>query len=406
MSDINLYLIEDIELTIKRQIDSIRGSSDLVEAYIEWLVGDTEIEYANLQALALSSATKKGAQRTYRDIAIMGFGMVYSQNIQDINSALKDGLLWMHKRKSYSPETLPDYAVDGLALLGIAQGILFCAQWEFYQEVRIWIIEIIKASLEQGRLNEWDKALIAIADFLIRGLNPSLSLQNTFPDLLVALSTRISLDVNSDIEEKAFSIVLSSIKSEQGVERSATQLAALKWLKRKAPKILPGQAKVSDVIELLQGVPRSLRRWCWEDKPRSKKRDAKPITWDIQSEYHVQDLIWVILSPIFPDLEDEENLPSLGQKHPRYDLGIPSLGLIIEIKFAYEGLSSEFANIIEGVAADTSLYLSERSGYNKVLAFVWDNSRRTEQHSELKHGLGKIRDVVGAIVVSRPGKMG
>jgi hypothetical protein len=106
-----------------------------------------------------------------------------------------------------------------------------------------------------------------------------------------------------------------------------------------------------------------------------------------------------------PIIEDEENLPSLGQKHPRADLGIPALGLIIEVKFVRDGSPSEFARIIGEIAEDAGRYLSTKSACTEIVAFVWDDSARGEQHTELRQGLEKIKGVVGAVVLSRPGKM-
>ncbi len=111
-----------------------------------------------------------------------------------------------------------------------------------------------------------------------------------------------------------------------------------------------------------------------------------------------------MLRPIFPDLLDEENFPSVGHKHPRTDLYVPSLGLIIEVKFIYP--KSTFSKVIEEIAADSALYLAERSSYNQMVTFIWDDSRRTEQHARLVEGLNSIVGVVDNIVVSRPGVMG
>jgi hypothetical protein len=148
-----------------------------------------------------------------------------------------------------------------------------------------------------------------------------------------------------------------------------------------------------------------MRRWTWEDKPRTAGTKSVPVCWHVFNEYHVQNLLWAILAPVFPDLEDEENLPSFGQKHPRFDLGVPSLRTIVEVKFARAGYPSAFASIIGEAAEDASLYRSANSGYDKIILFVWDDSRSSEQHAELKQGLLKIEGIVGAVVVSRPGKM-
>lgn len=161
--------------------------------------------------------------------------------------------------------------------------------------------------------------------------------------------------------------------------------------------------QIEDVVRLLKRFEHSMRRWCYEKEPRSKWNGAKPIRWYVDNEYHVQDILWVILSTLFEDLEDEENLPSLGQKHPRYDLGIPSLGLIIEVKYVRE--KGSFAKVIEEIAADSQLYLSKKEKYNKIIAFIYDDTCSIEQHQECKNGLLSIDSIIDAIIVSRPGKM-
>ncbi|MEZ5980947.1 MAG: hypothetical protein R3C54_01405 [Parvularculaceae bacterium] len=76
-----------------------------------------------------------------------------------------------------------------------------------------------------------------------------------------------------------------------------------------------------------------------------------------------QNLLWTILRPVFPDLVDEEHLPKVGHKSPRYDLGVPSLQTIIEVKFMRRRGQAECSKIIEEVAADRSLYLGPKTGF-------------------------------------------
>jgi hypothetical protein len=49
--------------------------------------------------------------------------------------------------------------------------------------------------------------------------------------------------------------------------------------------------------------------------------------------------------------------------------------------------------------------LTKGTDYSGVIAFVWDASRRVEEHALLREGLRQIRGVLGAVVVSRPGRM-
>ncbi|MCA3718410.1 MAG: hypothetical protein IM674_09165 [Brevundimonas sp.] len=161
-----------------------------------------------------------------------------------------------------------------------------------------------------------------------------------------------------------------------------------------------GQLNPRDVLRVLQEVRRSFKRWTWEDAPRTSK--SAMARWEIENEYHVQNLLWGILAPLFPDLNDEETLPPVGQKNPRVDLSIPSLGTVIEVKFMRP--SATFQDVIEQIAADASLYATDPK-WTSLIPFVWDDARRTEQHQKLIAGLEQLPSVIGAVVVSRPGKM-
>jgi hypothetical protein len=104
-------------------------------------------------------------------------------------------------------------------------------------------------------------------------------------------------------------------------------------------------------------------------------------------------------------IDDEENMPSIGHKKPRADLGIPSLRTIVEVKFLRDRGQRGFAKIIDEIAADASLYLSRTSDYDNIIAFVWDDCAQTEQHHELKSGIEQIKGISAAIVLPRPSSM-
>jgi hypothetical protein len=173
---------------------------------------------------------------------------------------------------------------------------------------------------------------------------------------------------------------------------------------RQGATLLPHRAKVADVVRLLEGVPHALKRWPWELKPKTAKAKASAQRWDLQNEYHVQSLLWALLAPIFPDLEDEEYLHSLGHKHPRVDLAIPSLGLIIEVKYLRGGSQRDCAGIIEEVSADTGLYLSIPSDFSQIVVFIWDDVQASDQHAEMLQGVRRLRGIADAVIVSRPGR--
>jgi len=162
-----------------------------------------------------------------------------------------------------------------------------------------------------------------------------------------------------------------------------------------------GSFSLEDVSKLLKRVPAGLRRWTWEKKSRTQ--GGKPRQWYIENEYHVQNLLYLLLAPVFDDIIEEEYTGSVGQKKPRVDLVIPSLKLVIEIKFWYRKDPPQ--KIIGEIAEDTSLYLAQGSPHEQMIAFIWDDSCRTEEHDLLDSGLKTLPGIFDVVIVSRPGRM-
>lgn len=162
-----------------------------------------------------------------------------------------------------------------------------------------------------------------------------------------------------------------------------------------------GSFSLEDVSKLLKRVPAGLRRWTWEEKSRTQ--GGKPRQWYIENEYHVQNLLYFLLAAVFADIREEEYTRSVGQKKPRVDLEIPSLKLVIEIKFWYR--KDKPQKIIGEIAEDTSLYLAQGSPHEQMIAFIWDDSRRTEEHDLLESGIKTLPGIFDVVIVSRPGCM-
>jgi hypothetical protein len=162
-----------------------------------------------------------------------------------------------------------------------------------------------------------------------------------------------------------------------------------------------GSFSLEDVSKLLKRVPAGLRRWTWEGKSRTQ--GGQPRQWCIENEYHVQNLLYFLLAAVFADIREEEYTRSVGQKKPRVDLEIPSLKLVIEIKFWYRKDNPQ--KIIGEIAEDTSLYLAQGSPHEQMIAFIWDDSCRTEEHDLLDSGLKNLKGIFDVVIVSRPGRM-
>ena len=149
------------------------------------------------------------------------------------------------------------------------------------------------------------------------------------------------------------------------------------------------------VAHVLEQFESCLRRWRWDDTALKN-----PVRWLIRSEREVQDILWVILRVLFKDLEDEDTLPKFGHSTYRADLGIPSLGLLVEVKFARS--AADFKAIEKEVLEDIVPYLRSPERYREVLVFIYDDSCSVQEHATTRQALCSVAGVADVLIASRP----
>jgi hypothetical protein len=256
------------------------------------------------------------------------------------------------------------------------------------------LLQVLERSASELVADEWNIGLVRAARVV---LGADEVVQK--PDLAVALCGKGIGSMPQDLEN-AWRIA-TELDAPEMPDRAAARLRALEELTARSSYVIPRAATLDDLIAVLEGSARSLRRWPYG----SQTPKSMPAIWEIDNEYNVQDMLWAILAPLFPDLEDEENLPSLGPKHPRADLAVPRLRTIIEVKYLRRDRQSDRAKIVEEVAADTGLYLSKSHEYDSIIAYIWDDAAQTDQHHELRMGIEAIPGIARTIIVPRPPKM-
>lgn len=165
----------------------------------------------------------------------------------------------------------------------------------------------------------------------------------------------------------------------------------------------PNGWSLSDLLTFLENIPVGLKRWTWEEAPRTK--GAQPVRWPVENEYHAQNLLYVLLGPIFTDVSDEVYLSPVGQKTPRIDLYLPSLHTVIEVKYRKDKKKS-FSALIGEVAEDASLYRADPKYKDAlIVSFLWDHTYSTQEHAKFKEGVMKLNGINGCIVVNAPSTM-
>jgi len=125
-----------------------------------------------------------------------------------------------------------------------------------------------------------------------------------------------------------------------------------------------------------------------------------PVRWPITSEREVQNIIWIMLRPVFDDLVDEETLLKRGHSTYRADFGIPSLGLLIEVKYARK--AADFKTFEKEIYEDYVAYLTGNGPYRKMTVFIYDESVSVQEHGTARKALLDLPNITDVIIVCRP----
>lgn len=264
-----------------------------------------------------------------------------------------------------------------------------------------WIADFLPQQLSSNRLNKFEKDVAAyiggVEHVAFASACIPLFLHYTGKRSIADHKTRLSLAQTflREFQEQA--------RAESSTALLGVMVCVFDNLAADMSVVPPNGWSTHDLIAFLEHIPAGLKRWTWEDAP--KTRGGVAVKWQINNEYHVQNLLYVLLAPIFPDITHEDWLEPVGQKTPRVDLYLPSLHTIIEVKFRGDSKKT-FQTLISEVAEDSVLYRTD-SRYKDatLIVFLWDHTRATQEHSKFKEGIMKLHGISGCVVVSAPSVM-
>lgn len=391
-----------------REIWLARSTTDLlVEAFGCWLRLETGAP-TNTSQLLEDVRVRSGARRTYKEVAAAGFLVGSGAEDAETIKYFREGLSWLARRQPSFDGVPTGLAVDGVAFLGLVGGLTRLGDASALKQAGVWIASFLATSLALPGVPAWQKSLMRGAGVSLGAPEIRVDYKEDAPDAVLALIAQGTItSPEANLLEQAGSGFLTLLchESDRSVEpeRAALRLAAFRWLENAVGAVAGAFATAEDVCRLLHRLSAAFYRWTWEDVARTSRKRAEPRRWHIDNEYHLQNLLWVVLAPLFPDLKEEEFTESIGQLQPRTDLVIPSLALIIEAKFMYSRTTAR--EMIEQIAADSSLYLKDGSQYRHIIPVIWDEAARTEEHAMMIQGLKQLRGVCDVVVVSRPAAM-
>lgn len=358
-------------------------------ALASWLVGTSRDQLEDLVSIATSNLENAGG-RSARDVATLGLASLTTGS----TDAFCEGLDWLGQRAWFQPQRPMTLEADGGAALGLALAIS-----GHFLETPVWLSNLVTRSASSLPLDPFNRSLFIVAAHLIDAPG-KLDQGELVAEVRVVFGGSAGITVSEEVYAKAWEALRGATANAGEEVEALLRLKAFDLVAEHSIPARAGKLEPSDVVRVLEGVARSFRRWTWETKPKTPNSSA--VRWEVQNEYHVQNLLYAILAPLFADLNDEETIPPVGQKNPRLDLTIPSIGTIVEVKFLRPGVSMQ--KMIDEIATDVGLYKTDPR-WTSLIPFVWDDSARTEEHAKLVSGLCQMDMVIGAIVVPRPGKM-
>lgn len=389
---------------VASQAETLTTAGPLSIAFYHWVLAEG-LSTQQSAAMARDLCEEiSGGGRSIHAVAALGFLLSIDPTLSDAcRDSFAQGVDWLMGRRGDSQTALVSL-MQPLAHTGVLVGLLATADDVRWPQFGGWFASLY-AKLQPLLPAEvgWRHELLSMIKTRSEvGLNGELTVVPATSGAAIYVARRLA-DASSAVDNGFASQLLSRIKSVvyDDPEQAALDLAAFHYLAQGAAQIDLRAPSLDDVGLLLRRLPSGLRRWTWDEQKKTPNSTAQK--WAVENEFHFQNLLCAVLAPVLPDLRDEEWLASVGQKKPRADLVVPTLHLVIEVK--YWRSNSTPQDLISQIGEDVSLYLKQGSPYRKLLPIIWDQGRRTEQYDLLIAGLSEIRDVVSPVVIAQPAFM-
>lgn len=400
------FLLNSALFGARDRAASLLDAEPLQRTFLAWMQPGLAVDRDWAGLASLLSDQLKAAGRSTQAVAALGFLVAAGQADVAAEQAFGGGVEWVVGRHVVGSATSQTLA-HPLVLLGLTVGTLARGDASAWQMLKEWYAGLRdQVSAPQGEAPpSWQSQL---TDFIQQRLALEMAIvpRASRADLTVLAMARRGLAelelAGSDADTAAASVLDTLLRQDfPDAEEAALCVTAYDHLAATCEHPRLRAPELHDVALALARLQAALRRWTWEDAPKVSGGSAR--RWHIDHEYHFQNLLTAMFTPLFADLKDEEWLSSLGPKKPRADLVVPSLQLVIEVKFWRSNISP--SAMISQIAEDVGLYRKKGSPYVHIVPVIWDDAGRAEQHAYFINGLNELQGVVHPTIVSRPASM-
>lgn len=398
----SLIVMTDVRVTLLRTAKSEAGDNPLAAAFLAWLLRSDEF-LTLAQDAAITAAAAKGAERSSRNVAVLGFVCGIDQFRPQFAAEFAAQLEWLVARPNFATGGEPCGVVaDPVNFAGVVVGAESALDLTARRRFDSWVGTVSHDADSLVQDGGWQRSLLETVETRFSAKKVSLP-SGRVAWFEAALQKRGWSEPPERSVGEVLKGALTNADKVTDAFEAGLRLAAIEWAVQRAVDFDIAALTLQDVAAVLHRVPSIFQKWTWEDKPRTARLGAEPRRWHIENEYHFQTLLYSVLKPLLPALDEERYLPPTGTYQPRADLCILALELVIEVKFWYQ--SRNIRTLTEEIAADLTLYLRPDSPYTKVIAVIWDDGARTESHAELKRGLSGLAGLADVVIVNRPAFM-
>jgi REase_DpnII-MboI len=297
----SMLTLQDIRDALRQQLLSAAPMPVHVAAFS----GSIAKQSVHLKAAVGEGVNFAGQARHPEHVAALGFG-AHAMILGELElQTLREEIEHLAGRSFFAAGRPPRFEVDGIALLGVALGARVVSE----DSSKGWLSQLLERSAAEVTTDTWQLGLVRLARVALG----EKGLRIMPPDLAVAASSRGLGEVNDGEQQQAWKMTVELTSHTACPGRDAVRLAVFESDLERLGQVRISTATREDLVKLLQDVGRGMKRWTFEHEKRTSK--SQIARWDVENEYHVQNLLWAVLAPVFPDLDDEENLPRSDRRN-------------------------------------------------------------------------------------------
>ncbi|KAJ3058499.1 hypothetical protein HK102_010471, partial [Quaeritorhiza haematococci] len=273
MSEAERILLEDARSTLIRAVRKVEGRGDLREAFAGWALRES-VSGVAIEGACRAAVDRTVAQRTYRDVAVLGYAADAWRSNFAHRDLLERRLEWLAGRNPNMGGNPAGFCSDPIALLGVALGAQAIGRGALTDGIAAWLDGFSGASFNSPRVPGRDK-LFAAASLRSVGAKVVIDVPDAdeVSDVRVALRARGLLPPVHKITDEAEAVLVLRLVLESSEDLDPL-VAAVRLAAVGAVKDAVRSKAVSSLDPLSSDVPageapiRAFISYAWEEDPQ------------------------------------------------------------------------------------------------------------------------------------------